>query len=178
MATGNGVWEPGKITLTAFNTGVVRAAALASVSHAAEELIGYIHEELDASGRVDTGALRDSYVYESRLTALGAEAEVYSTLPPLPSGREIADVVNRGSGIYGPYGQPIVSPNGGVLLFNPGRRASGSAVAGVGRRRTTTSYGRAGQFTGSTYAMSVTGQRPTFFLDRAMARLSLTDFVL
>lgn len=77
-------------------------------------------------------------------------------------------MVNRGSGIYGPYGQPIVSPSGGVLRFNAGRRNSG--VRGVGRDRLT------GRFTGSSYAMSVHGQKPTLLLDRALARISLKDF--
>lgn len=175
---GNRVWRPDGIKLTKYNEGVTRSRALLSVNRAADQLVGYIHDELAAVGRVDTGELRDSYTWTSHLTAYGAEAEVFSSLPPLPSGRELADIVNRGSGIYGPYGVPITPTTARVLRFNPGARNSGSAVTGVGRRRTTSSFGRAGQFTGKVYSPSVVGQRPTYFLDRAIARIKATDFGL
>lgn len=173
MAAGNPVWKPGDITLTEFNKPVMFAIVNAASKNAGRRAVNYIKQELGAADRVDTGALRDSWRSETKITPLGVTFEVYSTMPVLqPSGRTIADIVDQGTGIYGPYGTPIVSPSGGIMKFSWARKSSNLSSRNVMNHLST------GQFTSNVlYAYSVQGQPAVGYIDRARRRLKITDYV-
>lgn len=174
MADGNPVWKPGDITLTQFNKPVLFTLVHAASANAGRRCVKYIKDELTRSDRVDTGELRDSWRSETKTTPLGVTFDVYSTMPVLqPSGRTVADIVDRGTGIYGPYGTPIVSPSGGIMKFNWGRKSSSLTSRNV--RNNSVS----GRFENNTvYAYSVQGQPAMGYIDRARRRIKLTDYVM
>lgn len=160
---GNGIWSVDKITLKLY-PGAVPAMGEAAAANAAAKALEYVREEL--RGHDDTGLLSASF----RVRRVNESSAPYRSTYEVYSDVEYARWVNDGTGIYGPYGSPIVSPTGRVMTFNPGRRNSG--VAGVGRSRLT------GQFTGSVYARSVEGQKPVAYLEKALARIRIRDFLL
>lgn len=156
------------------NEFVLSGMSLAAVEAAGNNIVGYIEDELNSADRNDTGGLASSWVVESKVVPkVGAQAEVYSTLPPLqPTGRTLADIVNNGTGIYGPYGTPIVSPYGGVMRFNPGRKTSAVGKRGVRNNPST------GRFESAyVYAYSVKGQQGIQFIEKAHARINLATFI-
>ena len=167
------LWTTGKIQITAYNPVVVEAIAAASTERAGEKVVGYIRSELTRADRNDTGTLADSFVAETTITALGPLTEVFSTLPPLePTGRTLADIIDQGSGVYGPYGSPIVSPYGKIMRFNPSRKSSVTGRRGVTR-------GKGGRFQSAyVYAYTVLGQPGVRFIENAEARLTLADFLI
>lgn len=129
-------------SLNSVDAGVVWLAT----RRAARRVVGYAREELVRSGRMDTGALYDSIKSKVELTALGPRATIYSDLP-------YAEWVNRGTGVYGPYGTPIVPTQSPLLRFNTGKRSGGYSSGGF------------------ISIASVQGQTPTEFMDKALARL-------
>lgn len=169
----NPVWKPGDITLTQFNKPVLFTIVNAASANAGRRCVNYIKQELTAADRIDTGALRDSWKSEVKNTPLGVTFDVYSTMPVLqPSGRTVADIVDQGSGVYGPYGTPIVSPTGGIMSFKWGRASSKLTSRNV--RNNSTS----GRFENNqVYAYHVQGQPAVGYIDRARRRVKLTDFV-
>jgi hypothetical protein len=62
----------------------------------------------------DTGRLRASHRTSLTVSGMTLTGSVYSTAP-------YATYVNRGTGIYGPTGQPIRPKNGQFLVFRAGR---------------------------------------------------------
>lgn len=175
----NRVWNIKDVTMTTYRPYVVYSLAGAMSKNAARRFIGYIHEELTAVDRVDSGQLRDSYESTLEATVQGPVAVVFSNLPPLqPTGRTLEDIVNRGTGIHGPYGTPIVSPSGRVMAFNWGRKSSNLSSRNV-RNATSSnpSVASTGRFESSlVHAYSVLGQPATGFLDRAIRRIKFVDF--
>lgn len=168
------LFKTGDITLTAYNPLVVQSITALASKRAANQAVKYIRQELARSGRMDTGELAGSFAVRAVPNALGPAFEVYSTLPPTePSGRTVADIVNNGTGIYGPYGTPIVSPYGKVMRFNPSKRASAVGRRGVRNSSTT------GRFESAyVYAISVKGQEGVQFIEKATARIKLVDFAI
>jgi hypothetical protein len=162
-----------EIRLEKYNGKLVYAIASAASKNAGRNAVKYIRQELERADRVDTGQLAASFKSNLIHTPIGPQFEVYSDLPPLePSGRTLADIVNDGSGVYGPYGTPIVSPYGNVMRFNPSRRSSSVGRRGVRNSPST------GRFESAyVYSYTVVGQPATKFIDKAMARIKLTDFV-
>ncbi len=167
----NGVWRVKDIELTDFNKPVLFAIVGAASKNAGRRAVNYIHDELASVDRVDTGQLRDSWRSEIKPGPLGITFEVYSDLPPLNqlvnngySTRTLADIINEGTGVYGPYGSPIVSPSGGVMSFKAGRNSSALNSRNVNGGN-------------MVYAYSVVGQPATGYLDRALKRIKITDYV-
>lgn len=152
---------------------VAYAIATVATKNAGRNAVKYIRQELQRADRVDTGALSDSFEANLVHSPLGPQFEIVSNLPPLePSGRTLADIVNNGTGIYGPYGSPIVSPYGNVMRFNPSRKTSSTGKRGV------RNSARTGRFESAyVYAYTVQGQQGTGFLDKALARVSVADFI-
>lgn len=176
----NGIWRIQDVRLDgAVNRAVLFAIVGAASKNAGRRAVNYIKDELSASDRIDTGQLRDSWKSEIVLGAFGVTFNVYSDLPPLNqlvangySTRTLADIVNEGTGIYGPYGQPIVSPRGGVMSFRSGGKSSALTSRNVRNNSTT------GRFENNmVYAYSVAGQPATGYLDRALKRIKITDYV-
>lgn len=156
------------------NEFVVSGISLTAVEAAGQNIIGFIEDELNSADRNDTGGLASSWTVDATVVPkLGAQAEVYSTLPPLqPTGRTLADIVNNGTGIYGPYGTPIVTPSGGVMRFNPSRKSSFVGKRGVRNSPST------GRFESAyVYAYSVKGQQGIQFIEKAHARINLATFI-
>ncbi len=175
----NGVWRVKDIELTTFNTPVLFTIVGAASKNAGRRAVKYIKDELTAVDRVDTGQLRDSWKHELEYSPIGVTFNVYSDLPPLNqlvangySDRFLADIVNEGTGIYGPYGQPIVSPNGNVMRFNGGRKSSA-----LTRSNTRNASGTVRFESNEMYVYSVKGQPATGYLDRALKRIKITDYV-
>lgn len=167
----NGVWRVQDIQLTSFSKPVLFAIVGAASKNAGRRAVNYIKEELAAVDRIDTGQLRDSWKSEIVAGPLGVTFNVYSDLPPLNqlvnngySTRTLADIINEGTGVYGPYGSPIVSPRGGIMSFKAGRNSSSLTASNL----------RSG---GMMYAYSVAGQPATGYLDRALKRIKITDYV-
>lgn len=167
----NGVWRVKDITLTSFSKPVLFTIVGAASKNAGRRAANYIKDELTAVDRVDTGKLRDSWKSEIHPGPMGVSFSVYSDLPPLNalvsngySTRTLADIVNEGTGVYGPYSSPIVSPNGGVMSFKAGRNSSALNSRNLGGD-------------GMMYAYSVVGQPATGYLDRALSRIKITDYV-
>lgn len=169
----NGVWRVKDIELTSFNKPVLFAIVGAASKNAGRRAVKYIKDELTAVDRVDTGTLRDSWKSEISPGPMGVSFEVYSTLPPLqPTGRTLADIVNEGTGVYGPYGTPIVTPSGGIMAFRWGRASSKLSARNV---RNASGSGRFEN--NMMYAYYVQGQPATGYLDRALKRIKITDYV-
>lgn len=167
----NGVWRVGDISLTAFSKPVLFTIVGAASKNAGRRAVNYIKDELAAVDRIDTGQLRDSWKSEIEMGPLGVTFNVYSDLPPLNalvangySTRTLADIVNEGTGVYGPYGSPIVSPSGGIMSFKAGRKASSLSSGNLNGG-------------GMVYAYSVVGQPATGYLERALKRIKITDYV-
>lgn len=180
MAIANGIWRVQDIQLNRhINKAVLFTIVGAASKNAGRRAVKYIQDELSAVDRIDTGQLRDSWVSEIHPGPFGVTFDVYSNLPPLnqlvPGGystRTLADIINEGTGIYGPYGTPIVSPYGGVMSFRTGRNSSALTSRNVRNNRTT------GRFENNmVYAYSVQGQPATGYLDRALRRIKITDYV-
>lgn len=176
----NGIWRVEDVKLDgSVNKAVLFAIVGAASKNAGRRAVNYIKDELTAVDRVDTGQLRDSWRSEIVPGPLGVTFNVYSDLPPLNqlvangySTRTLADIVNEGTGIYGPYGQPIVSPRGGVMSFRAGRNSSALTSRNVRNNSAT------GRFENNlVYAYSVQGQPATGYLDRALKRIKITDYV-
>lgn len=174
----NGVWRVKDIQLTSFSKPVLFAIVGAASKNAGRRAVKYIRDELTAVDRVDTGRLRDSWKSEVTYGPVGVTFNVYSDLPPLndlvPNGystRTLADIVNEGTGVYGPYGTPIVPVRAKVMKFQWGRTSSG--LRGVRNNRMD-----GGRFENNTmYLYSVQGQPATGYLDRALKRIKITDYV-
>jgi hypothetical protein len=167
----NGVWRVKDIALTGFNKPVLFAIVGAASKNAGRRAVNYIKDELAAVDRIDTGKLRDSWKSEIEVGPMGVTFNVYSDLPPLNalvsngySTRTLADIVNEGTGVYGPYGTPIVSPSGGIMTFAAGRKGSSLSSSNLGSSN-------------MVYAYSVMGQPATGYLDRALKRIKITDYV-
>lgn len=157
-----------------YNPVTVAVISQAASARAGERAVKYIKEELNRADRNDTGVLAGSF--ESRLISnpLGAQHEIYSVLPPLePTGRTLADIVNNGTGIYGPYHTPIVSPYGSVMRFNPSRKSTSVGRRGVRNAKKT------GRFESAyVYTMTVQGQQGVHYIEKATSRIRLIDFAL
>jgi hypothetical protein len=174
----NGVWRVKDISLTQFSKPVLFAIVGAASKNAGRRAVKYIKDELSAVDRVDTGQLRDSWKSEVEVGPTGVTFRVYSDLPPLnqlvPGGysdRTLADIINEGTGVYGPYGSPIVPHSAKVMKFDWGRKSSG--LRGVRNNRQ-----GGGRFENNTmYLPSVQGQPATGYLDRALKRIKITDYV-
>lgn len=167
----NGIWRVKDIELTSFSKPVLFTIVGAASKNAGRRAVKYIQDELTAVDRVDTGRLRNSWRSEIEPGPTGVTFNVYSDLPPLNqlvndgySTRTLADIVNEGTGVYGPYGTPIVSPKGGVMSFSAGRNGSSLNSRNLGNG-------------GMMYAYSVVGQPATGYLDRALSRIKITDYV-
>lgn len=177
----NGVWRVQDIKLAprGINKAVLFTIVGAASKNAGRRAVKYIKDELSAVDRVDSGRLRDSWRSEIHPGPFGVTFDVYSDLPPLnelvPNGystRTLADIVNEGTGIYGPYGSPIVSPSGGVMAWRAGRKSSKLTASNV---RNSSSSGRFEN--NMMYAYSVQGQPATGYLDRALRRIKITDYI-
>lgn len=174
----NGVWRVKDIELTSFSKPVLFVIVGAASKNAGRRAVKYIQDELAAVDRVDTGRLRDSWRSEIVPGPLGVTFNVYSDLPPLNemvanghSTRTLADIINEGTGVYGPYGSPIVPVQAGVMKFNWAR--AGNSLRGAQNNRA-----GGGQFESTMmYRYSVLGQPATGYLDRALKRIKITDYV-
>lgn len=156
------------LTLVAYYPAVTATIVGAASKVAGERAVAYVREEIQKGGHNDSGLLSQSIKSRVTYTPLGPEFEVYSDL-------EYSRWVNDGTGIYGPYGTPIVSPGGGIMRFTPGKKSSGRI--GQGRRSKTTSFGGGGTFTGTVYAYSVRGQEGAHFMEKAMSRIRIATFI-
>lgn len=169
MAKKDGVRFEWDGRITNYNKYVVQAVAVGAAANAGRRAINEIQEIISAAGRVDTGELLRSFSLKPIMTVLGPSVTIESDSPH-------AYWVDKGTGIYGPKGRPITRPGGGAMKFNPGRRSSGGGT-GVGRRAKTTSFGKAGQFSGTAYATAVSGQTPVNFYEKAQQRMNITWWV-
>lgn len=156
--------------VTGYRKGVPIAISEAMLKVASKRIVREIQAEIRKADRVDTGELLNSWETDHSLTALGPSITVFSNAPQ-------ARWVDQGTGIWGPKGQPITRPGGGAMKFNPGKRNSGSAQPGVGRRKATNQYGKGGQFTGSVYAMSVQGQQGVNYIQKVRERMNVSWFL-
>jgi hypothetical protein len=96
-------------------------AMLALVSSPAGPIVRTVNQVLtrtanqcNSTAPADTGRLRSSHRQKLTVSGLTLTGSVYSTAP-------YAGYVNRGTGIYGPKGQPIRPKNGQYLVFRAGR---------------------------------------------------------
>lgn len=158
--TGINLTRFNRAALDAVGTGVVWKAT----QRAGRRAVKYAREELDKAGTTDTGALRDSLDIKMEVTARGPAFTLYSKLPNVP-GHDVsyAAFVNSGTAGNGSgYIYPTTAP---MLRFNPGKRSGGPARS------------RGGQFaTMYVYAPRVRGQKGTEFMNKALARIRVTDF--
>lgn len=166
---GNPVWRVrGGPTLTYFNKPLLYVIASAASKHAGERAVRYAREELAKGGHNDSGLLSHSIKSRVEHTLLGPAFYIYSDL-------EYSRWVNDGTGLYGPYGTPIVSPTGGVMKFAPGKKNSNFGVRVDHRRRAGTGFSASSS--GDVYSTTVQGQPATHFMEKALARIRIVDFV-
>lgn len=169
MALNNGVWRIDNDIDLVLNAPVIYGIFAAASNNAGKRAVKYAREELKRQGADDTGMLSKSIKYELEHTALGPRWYIYSDL-------EYSRWVEDGTGIYGPYRTPITRPGGGVMVFRPGRRNSGAK--NVGRRRRSNAFGGGGQFTGLVYSRTVQGQPAKKFIEKALGRITIKDFII
>lgn len=79
-----------------------------------DQVLSRTLNQCNSTAPSDTGRLRSSHRKRITVSGLRLTGSVYSTAP-------YAGYVNRGTGIYGPSGQPIRPKNGQFLVFHPGR---------------------------------------------------------
>lgn len=154
------------LRITTYNRDALDAVgsglAWQAANRAGRRAVGYARQELARADRIDTGKLRDSLKHRVLSTPLGPTVSVYSELPE-------ALWVNSGTAQDGAgFIYPV---NSRLLRFNPSRRNSHAGATGVVR-------GRGGRFaTAYVFAPRVRGQKGTHFMETALKRVRVRDFV-
>lgn len=162
-----GIFRVTELKLIEYRPQTVYLITAAASKVAGQRAVKYVREELQAAGRNDSGMLSHSFKSRVIPTPLGPVFEVYSDL-------EYSRWVNDGTGIYGPYGTPIVSPRGGVMKFKPGKKNSNSSLR-IDHRRAPGSFNPS--LASDVYSMSVQGQPGAHYMEKALARIRIITFI-
>lgn len=167
--TDMGIFRVTNLELVEYKPQVLYVIVAAASKVAGERSVRYVREEIARSGHNDSGTLSHSFKSRVIHSPLGPIFEVYSDL-------EYSRWVNDGTGIYGPYGTPIVRPGGGVMKFQPGKKNANSSLRLDHRRAPGSNFNPT--FSPDVYAMQVAGQPGAHFMEKALARIRIATFIL